>query len=344
MKAFLQGIRRCLLTKRALLIIVLLLAGGLLYAATVAQRRTQAAALLNRLGAKVHHHNSLGRYGPNLPMQYQSMDWIDLTATTASDADLASVWDAFPEVERLDLANARITDQTLDALGHLRRLRVLDLTGTRVSDRGVAGLTRLPRLEYLYLERTDITDRALAALNDLPSLKSLDIVETRATQAGVKTLVVERPSLGVVWSPRPGDRHLRAARRIEELGGHATPDPRSFEYLVICPTDWRGRAEGLDGIADLERVTIVGVFGTWFGDDGLKHLMPIKGLRKLSLIKTAVTPTGLLQLKGLSRPERMRDYGCVRLPASDFGSGQTASEVADSLPTLKRKRDEARDE
>jgi hypothetical protein len=44
-------------------------------------------------------------------------------------------------------------------------------------------------------------------------------------------------------------------------------------------------------------------------DDGLKHVAPLKSLRRLDLTGTQVTDEGLVQLRSLSRLEHLSLYG-----------------------------------
>jgi hypothetical protein len=184
-------------------------------------------------------------------------------------------------------------------IGTLRRLEYLNVNDTMVSDEGVGYLKGLQRLESLYLERTEVTDKTLAVVRAMPALEYLVVVETRISEAAVRELRRERPSLHVEWWPRPGDRHLRAERRIEALGGLVSPDRRAGipNHAVVLNRRWRGNVADLQSIGELEAVSALGIGGKWFGDEQMRHLPRVKGLTRINLLNTAVTAAGLLQLR-----------------------------------------------
>jgi hypothetical protein len=229
----------------------------------------------------------------------ESVESIDCNNLQINDEDLTTIWNAFPELERLKLANTRITDQTIVNLGPMRSLTFLDLSDTAVSDQAIAHLSELPKLQSLDLLRTEITDAALASVRKMSSLEYLTLNETLVSRDAVRTLANERPSLKIEWSPRGGWRHRLAAKRIRELGGSVYADPRSngSEYVVICNDRWHGGIDGLVSIGDLENVVSVAIKGNWFVNDGIGILTATKGLKKLVLYRTGVTSEGLLRLK-----------------------------------------------
>lgn len=80
------------------------------------------------------------------------------------------------ELEILCLAScgesSKITDDGLQHLSGLRRLRVLWLFGTNVSDAGLPKLQELTALQELNLQHTQVTDAGVAKLQQaLPNCK-----------------------------------------------------------------------------------------------------------------------------------------------------------------------------
>ncbi len=77
------------------------------------------------------------------------------------------------------MANPNVTDETLNYLRGMDRLRELDLNDTQVSDAGLAVVAELPRLEQLRLARTNITDAGFQKyLGAKESLLKLDLTGT----------------------------------------------------------------------------------------------------------------------------------------------------------------------
>ena len=78
----------------------------------------------------------------------------------------------------LDLRGARITDAGLEVLQQLPRadqLEVLDVANTRISDQGVRCLDAFRRLRSLNLSGTRVSSSGLVTLQDFPSLRLLTV-------------------------------------------------------------------------------------------------------------------------------------------------------------------------
>lgn len=84
-----------------------------------------------------------------------------------------------PDAVVLQMANADVTDETLDVLGNMPKLRELDLNDTLITDVGLAKLAKLPALKTLRLRATKITDAGFRQhLMESPTLQQLDLRET----------------------------------------------------------------------------------------------------------------------------------------------------------------------
>lgn len=91
---------------------------------------------------------------------------------------------ARPAVVVLQMANPDVTDETLDNLADMTRLRELDLNDTAITDAGLVKLARLPALEALRLRNTAITDDGFREhLMPLESLRLLVLTGTNVTGA-----------------------------------------------------------------------------------------------------------------------------------------------------------------
>jgi hypothetical protein len=86
---------------------------------------------------------------------------------------------AYPRIAKLTMANADVTDETLEYIKHCPELRELDLSRTQVTDAGLATLAGLPKLEVLTMRGTHVTDAGFKQhLEALPTLMVIDFRET----------------------------------------------------------------------------------------------------------------------------------------------------------------------
>ncbi len=101
---------------------------------------------------------------------------VTLTGWDRSDYSiLGSLRDAVV----LQMANPDVTDDVLESLRGLDRLKELDLNDTAITDAGLMVLKDLPALESLRLKNTKITDAGFrGALAEKESLKRLDLTGT----------------------------------------------------------------------------------------------------------------------------------------------------------------------
>jgi hypothetical protein len=101
-----------------------------------------------------------------------------VTLTGLADYDYATLADK-TDIQVLQMANSDVTDDTLEHLKKLHRLKELDLDNTQITDAGLAHLARLPALETLRLRNTKITDAGFKEhLFKLERLVNLDVRET----------------------------------------------------------------------------------------------------------------------------------------------------------------------
>lgn len=109
---------------------------------------------------------------------------LTLTGWNRSDYRLIA---KVPEVVVLQMANADVTDDTLQHVAGLKQLRELDLSSTQVTDDGLAQLAQLPALATLRLARTQVTDAGFRAhLLPLSGLRELDLRGTGVTRDTVR--------------------------------------------------------------------------------------------------------------------------------------------------------------
>jgi hypothetical protein len=129
------------------------------------------------------------------PMAYTHLAKPDLGPFVYTDPDGNLVlglngWDrtdysavrAYPGVAKLEMANADVTDQTLEVIKECKDIRELDLNRTQVSDEGLAIIAGLPKLEVLHMRGTKVTDAGFKKfLAPLTALKQIDLRDTGVT-------------------------------------------------------------------------------------------------------------------------------------------------------------------
>lgn len=91
-----------------------------------------------------------------------------------------------PDTIVLQMANPDVTDETLQCLQGMSRLRELDLNDSQITDAGLPLLSRLPALRILRLRKTRITDQAFR--EHLAGKKTLLELDLRETEVASKTL------------------------------------------------------------------------------------------------------------------------------------------------------------
>ena len=75
-------------------------------------------------------------------------------------------------LQKLNLANASITDSFILRLDSLQELSYLNIIGTKISDKSIEGLARLKNLKQLYIYRTNINPNNLEKIKQqLPGVK-----------------------------------------------------------------------------------------------------------------------------------------------------------------------------
>jgi hypothetical protein len=164
-------------------------------------RRALPALLVLLLGVGVgltplvvnHFYGFEADLGP-LERQVDGELHITLTGWQPKDMDY-SVLAKRPNVVVLQMANADVTDQTLDHLKGCTKLRELDLSNTQVSDAGLQKLKALPHLEILHLNRTKISDAGVReTLLPMESLEKLNVRNTDVTKKARDEWKAARPN------------------------------------------------------------------------------------------------------------------------------------------------------
>jgi hypothetical protein len=122
-----------------------------------------------------------------------------------ADADLAALSKIGPQVLRLNLRRAGLTDGQLKLVGELPNLRRLRLEGNAIGDPGVSALLGLKTLRYLNLAGTRVSDTGLASLGGLAKLREVYVWQSAVTDAGVAAFRAAHPDILVDAGLKPTD-------------------------------------------------------------------------------------------------------------------------------------------
>jgi len=91
-------------------------------------------------------------------------------------------------VTTIKMRNVQISDRAITLLSRLTSLETIDLTGSSgFSQNSIEQLSKLPKLKTLILGGTDVSDKLSLALTHMP-LQRLDLAYTRFTERGIERL------------------------------------------------------------------------------------------------------------------------------------------------------------
>ncbi|QDU49101.1 serine/threonine-protein kinase [Gimesia panareensis] len=117
------------------------------------------------------------------PLEGMRALWkLDLHNSGITDDDLAVV-SSLKNLANLSIQkNLKLTDQGVQHLSHLQKLKSVNLARLNVSDKGLQFLRTNPDLIWLSLEETQITDDSVPALKQLHSMEKLYLKKTRISE------------------------------------------------------------------------------------------------------------------------------------------------------------------
>ena len=142
-------------------------------------RRAAAPVALSLIGTAITAAPSLMNLGGitvDLGPRNKIVDGERHLTITGWDQTDYGVLAQFPDTVVLQMANANVTDATLEQLRSMKQLRELDLNDSQVTDAGVAVLAGFPELRVLKLARTKVTaDGVTEKLPAFPKLIELDL-------------------------------------------------------------------------------------------------------------------------------------------------------------------------
>jgi hypothetical protein len=179
----------------------------------------------------------------------------------AVDEDLRYL-ELFPELGKLELGQ-KMTDQSLENLRFVTKLRSLSLSCIPITDHGLSHLHYVPELEELNLHGCKkITDAGLVHVGKLTNLRCLDLGATKIGDAGMA--------------------HLQKLANLEQL--------EVFYHTKITNA-------GLSYLAGMNKLRYLRISFTKVGDRGLVHLEKLPALSHIVLGRTKVSEAGVERLR-----------------------------------------------
>jgi len=261
-----------------------------------------------------------------------------------TDAGLAALVEALPQLKRLHLGRNQLTDAGLAALPRLTALEELTIGGGRISNGGLAALARLPALQYLSLWGNLLNDGALVQVRQIASLKTfvptdsitddgvahlaghagleeLDLFNTKVTDRGVEHLK-SLPSLRAV-NLRKRDFDRKNPPITDTATAHLKAIP-TLEQVSLCADGLTD--EGVINLARLPRLKHVELplpqwndpknYRAYYTEKSIKELARVRSLEHLSLAGPGVTDAALGHIARLANLRSLTLFGC---PISDVG-------------------------
>jgi Leucine-rich repeat (LRR) protein len=260
---------------------------------------------------------------------------IDLSDTSITDRGLWALCKC-KSIQVLRLRGTTVTDAGLWALVGCDSLRSLDLSDTRVSVAGLELIARLPNLEELIVSGAVFEDAKPNVLASCKRLRRLAIVgcsSSAGSRICVNKNLAELDYFGVITQEvleaiggltklkklhfrsadgligKEGSKQLAKLRDLRDLN-LAGLQIENFEFLKclvrlqVLDLSSSGVADeslaNLTNLVDLEELTL-SCFDDRrrIGDQGMRHLCKLRGLKTLNLVNADVSDDGMREIANL---------------------------------------------
>ena len=190
--------------------------------------------------------------------------YVTLQVSRKGLEDLSPLAKLDPDsVHSLNLRAGKASDEGLQYISHIQSIRKLNLEGEAITDVGVAHIAALKNLDTLDLIHSGIADEGLAMLAQLPLMQEMSLDESyNLTDDGLKVLA-DMTFL----------RHL------------------SLDFNPQLTNELAPHIARISSLQDLF------LSKTQLNDEGLALFHGLPYLRRISLVETQVTKTGLKNLR-----------------------------------------------
>ena len=227
---------------------------------------------------------------------------VNLRGTWVTDVELIDIA-RLPNLEKLDLAHTRISDEGMRNLKPATKIRELSLYySEQITDQGMTAIKEWKALKRLQLRGTRISNGTLEIVSHLPQLESLDIANTQITESGMEYLLaltsLKELALG---RGRLGEADLSFLRMLPSLteldlsGAKPQPPDMGGKRVRRIPPTPPMPQKTLDALANL------------------------KNLRRLKLGYSGISAEDLNELSKLPSVERLGLEACPRVDDEAVG-------------------------
>lgn len=242
-----------------------------------------------------------GKYWDRHLKTLNSLELVDMPALTELDIQGSGVTDRFlaslsgaPNLTKLRASRnffptdptgrTLVTDEGVNKLGSLSKLKELDLSGGQITDASLKTIGQFTSLVELGLASTEITDAGLPHLKNLRNLKTLFVDGDAITDDGLKTIVANHPQLeylelgGTRITPA-GIEDLRPLQNLKTLS-LSTDQLNEVSCSIIASLSLKRlgisghsqQAAEISGLPNIEALFVWGAKNVEFAPNSLANL------------------------------------------------------------------------
>ena len=242
------------------------------------------------------------------------LEEIVFGGNAATDAGVAEIAKAAPQLRRLWLFRSAVTDAAFPHVATIAGLDALYLAGTRISASALVEVARLKKLRVLEIDDTDVGDAGLEAIRHMPALAEVSYKDMRGVGA--------RGMAALAGLRRLETLHLAFAEVDDSLALlAASRSLRQLTLLRATVTDARAAS-----IAKIKSLRVLALSYTPITDGALAHVSALPNLSNLELVHTRITDDGV---KALSQAKSL-----AVLDLAFTATGDDALDALLGLPKL----------
>lgn len=250
---------------------------------------------------------------------------LTLTYKQHGDAKLeekARYINRLENLEVLDLGCcARVTDQTLEYISKLNKLKKIIIQKARISDLGISHISKLTNLEHLDLKDSIISDAGVSKLASLKKLKTLCIWGSEITSVSLLRI----GNFSSLEELEISEYYIRNPIKLQPLSNLTNLKTLSLHK-------WRGLSDtALHHIAGLTKIISLSLFlniNRWdnilprISDAGILALTHLQNLETLDLSGSTITNEGITHL---NRFPNLHTLTLCEVGLNDEGMGHLGS-------------------
>ncbi len=214
---------------------------------------------------------------------------------TRCDSDTFELLGQFPNLQSLSIPRSAPTEDDLEHLKGLKKLKFLQLQLATLSNAAVKKISEFPALEQIRCAKTRVSDADLVHLANLKTLKAIDLSDNTGVSIKGITELAKCPKLSFlkVYGPAINDEVLKVVgtmKSLTVLGLNDTAvtdvglkelkglDLKEIHLLRTLISD-----ESLKLISEMPNVVSLNLRDTRLTDEGIEYLTKLDKLQKLNL-------------------------------------------------------------